>query len=170
MKRSTAGTVGLVLGVAATAFGAVSTATPAASAASLSCVSPPGRDLTSIVAPTACRAKADPSSNSAAHGENGVGFAEASYWGAAFGAGLGGGVGAAEARRAEVAAVAVGQDSVAIATSDHAGPALVLSGPDGYALAADPANVVCGGGPSLAILFFAARACITDGVTVLQLP
>ncbi|ELB91199.1 hypothetical protein Rwratislav_20676, partial [Rhodococcus wratislaviensis IFP 2016] len=61
--------------------------------------------------------------------------------------------------------------SVAIGTVDSAGPALVLSGPGGQALVADPAKgVVCAAGPSLAINFLAGQACLSDGITVWRLP
>jgi hypothetical protein len=167
MERSTAGAAGLVLGVVATAFGTLMTTPATASAGSLSCVSPPGRDTTSIIDRTACGAKSDPSSNSAALGNDGVGFADAAEAGAALGAGVGGGVGAAEARGSGVAAIAIGPKSVAIGTVAGSGPALVLSGPGGQALVADPARgVVCSGGPALAINFLAGQACFTDGVTV----
>ncbi|MFC9765598.1 DUF6764 family protein [Rhodococcus jostii] len=171
MERTTVGTAGLVLGVVATALGTLMIAPATASAVSLSCVSPPGRGDTTVVDRTACGANADTSSNSAAFGTDGVGFADAAHAGAALGAGLGGGVGAAEARRGAVAAVAVGPQSVAIGTVDSAGPALVLSGPGGQALVADPAKgVVCAGGPSLAINFLAGQACLSDGITVWRLP
>lgn len=167
MERSAVGTVGFVLGIAAAAVG-ISVVSPAtASAVSLPCVSQPGHEVTSVVGRTACGSKSDLSSHSAALGTDGVGFADAASAGAALGIGLGGGVGAAEARRGAVVAVAIGPGSVAIGSHDGAGPALVVSGPGGQALVADPAKgVLCGGGPSLAINFLAGQACITDGARV----
>ncbi|WP_072689011.1 DUF6764 family protein [Rhodococcus marinonascens] len=171
MEHTTVSTAGVFLGVVVAALGTLAIAAATASAASLSCTGQAGRAETVIVGRSACAANADPSSNSVAFATDGVGFADAAQAGAALGVGLDGGVGAAEARGGAVAAVAVGPGSVAIGTVTDTGPALVLSGPGGQALVAEPARgVVCSGGPSLAINFFAGQACLSDGTTVWQLP
>ncbi|AOW91680.1 protein kinase [Rhodococcus sp. WMMA185] len=171
MEHTTATTAGVLLGVAAAAFGILTSAPTTASAVPLSCTGQAGLGETAIVDRTACGAIADPGSSSSAFGNDGVGFADAAQSGVALGVGLDGGVGAAEARGGAVAAVAVGPESVAIGTVAETGPALVLSGPGGQALVAEPdRGVVCAGGPSLAVNFSARQACLNNGSAVWQLP
>lgn len=171
MNRSTTRGAGVAFGIAAATFGSILFAPGTATARPLTCVQPPGGETVLIAGVVGCGARADLSSNAAALGNAGVGFAQAAASGAALGVGHAGGTGAAEANRGLVAAFALGPQSVAIGAVDQPGLSVAVSGPRGQSFvgAADK-GVVCGGGLSAVANFATGQACLSNGVRTWHTP
>lgn len=161
---------GLLLGGGAiAALGLFFGASPA-SAATLDCRAS-GQDQTRIEGSAACRAVADPASWAFSRSDGqGVGVADARDRGAAGGVGLFGGVAAAETRGGVLAAVAYGQDSVALGRTESPF-AVVLAGPGGKAAVSDAdTGAICAGGPALVFSIATGQGCFSDGNSTWTLP
>lgn len=143
----------------------------AATAQPVTCIQPPGGETVILDGRTACGVRADVSSNAAALGNVGVGFAQAAASGAALGVGHAGGTGAAEASRGVVAAFAVGPRSVAIGDGDQPGLSIALSGPNGQSFVGSAGeSVVCAGDLAAAANFVTGQACLRNGVHTWHAP
>lgn len=141
------------------ATGAAAALPTAAQAEPLRCTAGPGQTVTLVEQPTACSAQADPMSSAFALGSDGIGYAKAVSGATTFGAGLAGGLGAAQGGGGVVLAAGIGRDAVALADVDHASLAVAIALPGSQAAVAETgARAVCVGNLSFALN--AGRACL----------
>ncbi len=143
------------------AAGAATALPAAAHADPLQCAATPGNTVTLVEQSAACSARADQQSSAFALGSTGIGYAEAVSRATAFGAGLDGGLGAAQVGNGIGLAVGVGKDSAALADVEHATFAVAVALPGSAAAVADTdRGTACLGNLSFAWNATSGRGCL----------
>ncbi|AKE91666.1 MULTISPECIES: DUF6764 family protein [Rhodococcus] len=150
--------------VVAAAVGAALVAAPSAQA--VTCAAPPGSaaSVTQLDGRTACGAVADAPSGAWAHGDGGVGFADARTGARVLAAGLSGGAGAGEARGGSLATLGFGEDALALGIVEEPATAVVVAGPQSQAFIGDLRDpVLCEGSAATAVNLTTGRGCVVLG-------